>query len=152
DGKLKENGYKLVFYPHIEMQKDMKYFSTASERIILADKEHFDVQNLLMTCSLLITDYSSVFFDVAYLKRPELFYQFDAEEFREYHYKKGYFDYERDGFGEVCYDEERLLAAIGEYLENGMKLKPGYEKRTDSFFLLYDDKNRERTFETVQKL
>ena len=30
-----------------------------------------------------------------------IFYQFDKESFRQQHYEEGYFDYERDGFGEI---------------------------------------------------
>lgn len=96
---LEQYGYTLVFYPHIEMQKHLTQFHTDSARVCLADSKTHDVQQLLLDCALLITDYSSVFFDVAYLEKPELYYQFDEAEFRQYHYKQGYFDYRRDGFG-----------------------------------------------------
>ncbi|MFR6589327.1 MAG: hypothetical protein ACLURV_03080 [Gallintestinimicrobium sp.] len=36
-------------------------------------------------------------FDVAFLRKPVVYYQFDEEEFRKYHYQKGYFDFRRDG-------------------------------------------------------
>lgn len=90
---------KLIFYPHIEMQPYLNDFTTKSDRITIAGKSDCDVQELLMNCSMLITDYSSVFFDVAYMNKPVLYYQFDREEFYSYHYPKGYFDFERDGFG-----------------------------------------------------
>lgn len=149
---LNEKDYKLIFYPHIEMQKYMKDFKSDSDRIIKADKESHDVQRLLMECSMLITDYSSVFFDVAYLKKPIIYYQFDQEEFRKYHYKESYFDFNRDGFGPVCTNKNELFEAIELCFENNMKMANEYEKRCDGFFKIRDDKNCERIFDEILKL
>jgi len=121
---LEQYGYTLVFYPHIEMQKHLAQFHTDSARVYLADSTTHDVQQLLLDCALLITDYSSVFFDVAYLEKPELYYQFDETEFRQYHYKQGYFDYRRDGFGPVCTTEEALKTA--NELGYPVLLRPSY--------------------------
>ena len=74
--------------------------------IIIADKDTFDVQDLLIRSQILITDYSSVFFDFAYMKKPEIFFQFDNERYRNSHYKEGYFSYELDGFGKVTYNRD----------------------------------------------
>ena len=60
---LEERDLKLIFYPHIELQKELDKFQSPSERIILANWKDYDVQTLLMRCKLLITDYSSVFFE-----------------------------------------------------------------------------------------
>jgi hypothetical protein len=79
---LNENDLTLVFYPHYEIQKNIKSFKDLHlcNRIIIADKEHFDVQNLLKESALLITDYSSVYWDFAYMKKPIIFYQFDKQK------------------------------------------------------------------------
>ena len=74
-----------------------------------------------MDCALLVTDYSSVFFDVAFLRKPVVYYQFDEEEFRKYHYQKGYFDFRRDGFGPVCTTQEALLGALTEALKTAWR-------------------------------
>lgn len=149
---LKEQNYQLIFYPHVEMQNHLHEFQSASDRVILADKSTHDVQKLLMDCALLITDYSSVFFDVAYLEKPELFYQFDEEEFRRYHYQKGYFDYRLDGFGPVCTDEDTLLNELEACFRDRMQLSPEYRERVSRFFPLRDDQNCRRTFEAVCSL
>ena len=82
---LEERDLKLIFYPHIELQKELDKFRSPSERIILASWRDYDVQALLMRCNLLITDYSSVFFDVGYMEKPVIYYQFDIDEFRKFH-------------------------------------------------------------------
>lgn len=149
---LEENGCTLIFYPHIEMQKYMGDFHTSSDRVILADKSSHDVQDLLMRCGMLITDYSSVFFDVAYLKKPVLYYQFDEEEFYSFHYKKGYFDFRRDGFGAVCTTQEELLAQIDACLARSMTLDAQYQQRSERSFPLRDDENCRRTYDAICRL
>ena len=71
-----------------------------------------DVQALYGQCALLVTDYSSVAFNTAYLDRPAVYFQFDREEMlRGAHVgRQGYFDYERDGFGPVARDVPRRRA------------------------------------------
>ena len=149
---LEQQDYRLVFYPHIEMQKDSRRFKSGSDRITIVSKETHDVQKLLMDCALLVTDYSSVFFDVAFLRKPVVYYQFDEEEFRKYHYQKGYFDFRRDGFGPVCTTQEALLGALTESFENGMEMQTEYVQRTERFFPLHDGNNCRRTFEAIARL
>ena len=49
-------------------------------------------------------------------------------------YDKGYFEYERDGFGPVCPDLEATVDAVIQYLENGCEMEPVYRERVDAFF------------------
>lgn len=142
----------FVFYPHYEVQPFLALFQDAQPCVTIADFAHFDVQQLLKESMLLITDYSSVFFDFAYMAKPVLYYQFDEAEFRAHHYAQGYFDYRRDGFGEVVAEETELLDLIEEYLAGDCHLKPVYQKRSDGFFPLHDDKNCERIFREIKNL
>lgn len=48
----------------------------------------YDVQQLLKESLLLITDYSSVFFDMMYMNKPVIFYQFDENQYRKVIIKK----------------------------------------------------------------
>lgn len=142
----------FVFYPHYEMQRFLHLFMSDSESIVIADFEHFDVQQLLKESMLLITDFSSVFFDFAYMQKPVLYYQFDEADYRANHYAQGYFDYRRDGFGEVVAEESALLELIEQYLVEDCRLKPMYQKRIESFFPLHDEKNCERIYHEILKL
>lgn len=45
--------------------------------------DYDDIDELYIISDLLITDYSSVFFDYANLKRPIFFYMYDLEEYRD---------------------------------------------------------------------
>ena len=63
-----------------------------------------DVQELFARSRLLVTDYSSVAFNAAYIDRPTVYFQFDRERVLSGGHvgRAGYFDYERDGFGPVA--------------------------------------------------
>ena len=91
---------------------------TESERITIKSRiENFT--ELFESTSLLVTDYSSVFFDFAYLRKPVIYTQFDKEEFFQSHsYEKGYFEYETDGFGPVCYSLDETVQEIINIMEN----------------------------------
>ena len=149
---LEQMDLRLIFYPHTELQKELHHFSAPSERVILADQEHYDVQTLLMRCALLITDYSSVFWDVAYMNKPVIYYQFDESEYRRLLYRESYFSYERDGFGPVVRSLEELLGAIRACADGGFAQPPAYRERVSRCFPRRDDKNCERTFQAILTL
>ena len=149
---LEERDLRLIFYPHIELQKELDRFRSPSDRIILADWRDYDVQTLLMDCRLLITDYSSVFFDAGYMEKAVIYYQFDKEEFRKYHYQEGYFSYENHGFGPVVETEEALLRALRASADAGFKMDRTYQDRLEAFFPLRDEKNCERTYKILSAL
>ena len=149
---LEKYALTLVFYPHKNMQQFLQYFNIDCPYIELADWHKYDVQQLLMESAFLITDYSSVAFDFAYMEKPVLYYQFDVEKIRERHYQEGYFSYQNDGFGEVCMTERELVSEISVYCSTELSLKDKYKKRIKNFFTLHDDKNCERNFEAIKEL
>lgn len=150
---LKRSGKTLVFYPHYEVQKNyLHLFSSNDPSVVIAGFGHYDVQQLLKESQLLVTDYSSVFFDFAYMKKPCVYYQFDEEQFFAGHYQKGYFDYRDMGFGEVLTEHDTLVDAIIGYLESGCQMKEEYAQRIEGFFPLHDTRNCERIFKEIQKL
>jgi hypothetical protein len=149
---LEERDLKLIFYPHIELQKELDKFRSPSERIVLASWRNYDVQTLLMRCSLLITDYSSVFFDVGYMEKPVIYYQFDVDDFLKYHYQKGYFSYEKHGFGPVVHTEEALLSAIYDCAGDDFRMKKEYKDRLDAFYSVRDERNCERTYQVLCRM
>lgn len=143
---------KLVFYPHHEMQPYIDRFDSCKrDNIVIASKKDYDVQELLKESSLLVTDYSSVFFDFAYMRKPVIYYQFDRDAFRQGHYQEGYFSYD-DGFGPVAFDNDSLFDYLEEYCGNGFNMKDRYAGKADEYFEYRDTKNCERVFDTIIEL
>lgn len=139
--KLREKNIKIKFLLHPGMagyKDDFKKFENDVIEIIGA--ESIDYSKIFSESNLLITDYSSVFFDFAYLKKPIIYYQFDEEMFYKEHYKKGYFDYETNGFGDVIKDKNDILKKIHYYVDNGFDMEEKYMDRVVSTFK-YTDKN-----------
>lgn len=142
----------IVFYPHYEMQRYLYMFPSKSERIKIADFGSYDVQELLKESRLLVTDFSSVYFDFAYMEKPCIYFQFDREEFFSSHYGKGYFDYYTMGFGPVILDSSETVEKIINCAENGYVIDDLYKKRIDGFFPLRDCNNCQRIFDEIERL
>ena len=148
----KKNGYKLCYYPHHIMSK-IEGISEDLDKTVFADPEQYTYNDVFCRGALMLTDYSSTQFDFAYLRKPIVYTHFDKDAFFTSHsYVPGYFDYERDGFGEVVYDLDSTVAALIEYMENGCKLKDMYRERTDDFFAFSDKNNSKRVFERIKAL
>lgn len=149
---LNKYNKKLLFYPHFEVQKYIDSFTSDIENVEICSFENSDVQQLFLTTDMLITDYSSVFFDMAYMEKPTIYYHFDYEQFRSTHYKEGYFSYENDGFGKVCKSKDELLAELENVLSNNCKMADEYKERLADFFAFNDNSNCERTYNEIVKL
>lgn len=144
----KKYNYEIVFKPHPNVYDFIDLFDR--NEYVRIDYEHEKYQKVFNHGSLLITDYSSVAFDFAYLKKPVLYYHYS----RDYHFnlKESYFDYETMGFGEVCRNEDELVDFIIEYMKNNCQLKEEYEKRIKAYFLFGDQNNSMRVYDAIRRL
>ncbi len=149
---LEREGLELVFCPHRKMAGYLAAFDRLPPRVTRAGWEGQDIRELLLGSRLLITDYSSVAMDFAYLGRPVLYYQFDEEEYRRGHLPQGYFDYRRDGFGPVCAGAGELLEALERAAAGGFGVEPAYRERREGFFAFRDDQNCRRNYEAIREL
>ena len=110
------------------------------------------MQTLLKQAALLITDYSSVFFDMVYMKKPVIFYQFDYETFRSGQYPEGYFNYADNPFGPQCQSQDEVFAELTQAIEREFAVSDEYQKEHARFFPLYDTNNTKRVYEAAKAL
>lgn len=148
---LEEFGYEAVFYPHYEFQNKIEMFRKLNlpDNIKIAGFD-YDVQTLLKESAMMITDYSSVYFDMAYMHKPVVMYQFDWEIFREKHYQKGYLN-ETD-LGYVVYTKNELLDCVKTVLETKCKMASQYIVYAHKFFELHDIHNCERVYKAIMEI
>ncbi|XUR12677.1 CDP-glycerol glycerophosphotransferase family protein [Campylobacter coli] len=140
--------YTIVFNPHPNIMPYLKEFNLPSY-IKIANQDE-SLQVLFCNSSLMITDYSSVAFEMAYLEKPVIYYQFDKEDFFNFHtLQKGYFDYTKDGFGPVVENEENLLKELESLLQNDCKSFGVYKDNIDSAFVFKDRKCCERIYNRI---
>ena len=146
---LNEYNIDLIFYLHASMQKYAERFKAENPHIKIGYAKDYDVQELLMESAMLVTDYSSIYFDFAYMKKPLVYYQFDYEKYRKGQYQEGYFSYEKDGFGPVVCKEGELISQIRSVLTNGLKMEVEYETKVNNFFPYNDNNNCERIYQAI---
>ena len=148
-----ENNYEIIFKAHpklntqISEEDDAKYIDLfdLNEHITLSTEESY--QELFEMGSLLITDFSSVFFDFAYLKKPVIYYQPNDD----YHHDKSYFVYEEMGFGDVIKTQEDVVDKLEFYIKNGCNMEESYKENVDSFFKYIDKDNCKRVYDWIKK-
>ena len=138
----KEKGYEIIFKPHPNLFKFIDIFDL-SEDIIVDDKKTY--QELFNESMLLITDYSSVAFDFAYLKKPVIYYQYSDDY--NFDLSKSYFKYKDMGFGEVVSEEKELTDLIKRYLDKDCIMKDVYKSRVDFFYKFRDKQNCKRVYD-----
>ena len=141
----KNLGYKIIIKPHPKLYDILDLFDDNDYVEIDLDS---DYQDLFNSSSILITDYSSVAFDFAYIKKPVIYYQYA----NDYHFNETFFDYEEMGFGKVISDEEQLINCISEYLNNDCVMEDKYVERVDKFFKFKDKNNCKRVYDALLKL
>ena len=143
----KEFGYTIAFFPHPALQAHLDAFRFPPEIRLMGLEEEY--RTVYAESALVVTDYSSAVFDFAFMKKPVLYVQFDKERFFSEHYTRGYYDYEKDGFGEVEYDLDSTVKRMIEYMHSGCKMKPVYEQRVERFFAFHDRSNCQRLYEKL---
>ena len=148
---LSRNGYELLFKLHPGMSIYSEEFEIRNNSIKASYPDE-NIQTIFRDTQLLVTDYSSVAFNFAYMKKPVIYYQFDENDYWQATRKKSYFDFRRDGFGEVINQEMELIEKINFHLENGCIMDEQYMTRVERTFAFRDAKNCKRIFETMMKL
>ena len=98
--------YVVLFKPHYLITNQYEYPDL--NNFLYFMKEDTDINELYVISDVLITDYSSVFFDFAILRRPILFYMYDLEEYKE-NIRGFYLDVPTDLPGEVITEEDKLI-------------------------------------------
>ena len=144
DKILEEHDARMIFYIHPKFAGYLKNFKKTGERITLVPFGEEPLNEIMKKCHLLITDYSSVCWDVYYQKKPVIFYQFDLEHYNTAH--GSYIDMENELFGRHAYEKEELIDNIEECINSDFALLPKDAEDHHHYFEYIDDKNSERTY------
>ena len=107
-----------------------------------------DISELYLISDICITDYSSVFFDYANLKRPILFYTYDIEKYKN-QLRGFYIDMNTEVPGPLLYTSEEVISAIEHIDEVNKQYKERYEKFYARFCHLDDGNASKRVVERV---
>ena len=110
-----------------------------------------DISELYLISDILITDYSSVFFDYANLKRPMLFYTYDLEKYRDI-LRGFYIDIEEEVPGPLLFTTEEVIDGIKNIDKISRDYHSKYEKFYDRFCGWEDGQASKKVVESVFKI
>lgn len=149
---LRDHNAVINFYPHYEMQDFVHLFKTDNELVRVIKNEDVKVQDLLIDHDLLITDYSSVFFDFAFMKKPVVFTQFDYENFYKTQYKEGYLKFSDQNIGPVVRDIPDLIRTLIKIDLNNFQMTHEQEDYSQRFFDYWNGSSiSERVFDRISQ-
>ncbi|PAV06304.1 CDP-glycerol glycerophosphotransferase family protein [Methanobacterium bryantii] len=141
----RKNDVDVVFCLHPNMQKYSSFFKSDDVKIVFQGE--IDVQLLIKESMLMITDYSSVAFDFAFLNKPVIYYQFDQKRFLG---KAGsHLDLERELPGTIISNEEEITSVFNKIAENGFRISDENLNRVNSLLKYKDTRNSERIFNEI---
>jgi CDP-glycerol glycerophosphotransferase (TagB/SpsB family) len=147
---LSENNVRLAFFLHPYFKDYVDLFDIDTSIIDRYGYLDVDMGEEIMKSSMMITDYSSVAWDMFYLKKPVAFYQFDRDDYLKT--EGAYLDYERDLFGDATFDAEQTVAVIEKYVTNGFVEETQFVQKRDVMLNFVDHDNSKRIFEFLRDL
>jgi len=122
---LKEQNILLISKFHFAGENNYKIFSNYSNTLINLSPE-MDIYLILKYTDILITDYSSVYFDFLLRNKPIIFYPYDLEYYKNK--DRGLiFDYDKFTPGPKAYNLNQLKKIITEVIKNNKKHLDIYE-------------------------
>lgn len=145
---IKNNNLEFVFYIHYQMQDYIDLFEGINNNIKILEKSQANVQQLLKDSNLLITDFSSVGIDFAYMDKPVIFYQYNKDDFHYDINTNERFIMYKD-FGIILDKEEEVLSELENWCKQ--KYKNLYEIKSNIFYNR-DFNNCKRIFEFIDKI
>lgn len=147
-GTARRKGYKIKLFFHPKFEAQTVDFETTDVVEALSPTEDMDYVTIMKQSNLMVTDFSSVQYDFAYMRKPVVYYQDTVLPY----WRVTNFDYENIGFGEICRSADELIAVLCDYIEKGCRIKEEYKDRYESFFIQSDRQSGKRLYEAVRKL
>lgn len=141
------NEYIVLFRPHYFIANVFD-FDKYKDFVFDVSKIE-DINELYIITDLLITDYSSVLFDFANLKRPMIFYMYDLEHYRDK--SNGFYIDLEELPGKITKTQEELEKELIN-IEKEFKYDEKYKKFNEKYNYLDDGKATKRVLKEILNL
>ena len=146
--KAKDNNYKIIYLLHPATSSQINDYDKNEYVELIAATDNLNYEKILTESSLMVTDYSGVQFDFAYMYKPIIY--FHSKELPP-SYDEGEYKYSTMALGEIVDTEKKLVDLLCDYMDNGCKVKEKYKSRIDKFFKYHDFNNCERVYNEIMK-
>lgn len=145
--ELSKMGNELLWLPHPHFREvDSAFEVPTYVREVESQERYVDI---LKYSDALVTDFSSIYFDMAYQNKPTMYYQFDSGNINN---KVGYFDFETMGFGPVFENLDETINHLQKVINSGFSVDDHYIERIHNFFKYVDDDSSLRLSGEIEKL
>ena len=132
--------YVILFRPHYFVASQFDFGKYEGRVFNVADVD--DVNEVYIISDMLITDYSSVFFDYAILKRPILLFMYDLELYQG-QLRDFYIDLKELPFP-ILRTQEQLEEAILDQFQGGFRFTEAYQKFNETYTPMDDGRASHR--------
>lgn len=144
----KQYNYKVIYLLHPATSAQLGDYEKNDYVELIPAASDMNYEKILTESSLMVTDYSGVQFDFAYMRKPLLYYH--PKTLPPHYDESEAYQYEKDAFGPVIDNHEELVDTICEYMKNRCYMKEEYKERADRFFAFSDFDNRRRIYEEIR--
>jgi CDP-glycerol glycerophosphotransferase (TagB/SpsB family) len=147
---LKNNKYILLIkaHPMSKLQDKMNNINYSNIININSNEDPYIFTSLT---NMLITDYSSIFFDYLLTKNPIVFFPYDLKEYMGGS-RELYYDYDEITPGYKAYDMEGLKTSIKMSLEQNDRYIDKRKKLLNNIFKYNDGNSSKRLYEKMTNL
>ncbi len=139
----RQYGYRIQYVLHPIVSPQCKDFTKNDLVEIIPSIGDMSYEKLFCEAALMVTDFSGVQFDFAYMRKPVVYLH---HEDIPQHYDEGTFHYATMSFGEICHTNDELIDVLCKYMKNDCVMPEKYRKRADDFFAFSDHHNCERIY------
>lgn len=146
-------GLEIVVMAHPNLEPLLEAFEIP-EGVGCITYGESDVQQVIANSAMIVTDYSSIAFDAAFVRRPVVYYQFDRSRvFGGGHtVRPGYFHYEEHGFGPVTRELDEAVEAVVQQIDAGTELQEPYRTRAEEAFTLPRSGASKRVVAAIERI
>jgi len=113
------NDNQCVFFVKFHEADEAKLTGNTQGNLIFLPAD-FDIYEILHLCDVLITDYSSIFFDFLLFNRPIIFFPYDLAEYQR-SARCFYFNYAEFVPGKIVYNFDEMLTELSRILANNQE-------------------------------
>lgn len=145
---LEKYNARMIFYIHPKFKDYLGEFVIDNDRIELVPFGSRPLNAIMRECRMLITDYSSVCWDVYYMGKPVMFYQFDYDMYMETH--GSYMDMTSELFGERYFHSTEVINGLEKNLDANFTEDEKAASMRDYYFKYIDNNNCRRTYEYLR--
>lgn len=143
-------GWTIAFMPHMNTLPFISFFQIPDcvEVIEQINSEQF------VKATAFLTDYTSASFEMALIRRPSFYYQFDQDFFLGggHNWRLGYYDYLRDGFGPIEVEESALMDELEKFFSDPEGFDVRYYENMRRAMPYQDESSCQRVFDSIVAL